>query len=186
MMESRFAHSHNRSRRTALGSKVMLVLATTMLMAVSHYALAQQDLGIPYQKSPRSDLIVGGQPTLDQLEAAAETGITMVINLRPIGEFDDFDEAAEVKQLGMEYVHIPIRDIKSIKPSDAEALHEAITQASGPVLLHCTVGWRAGGLYAIENYLLHDASKQEALNLAAQAHMDHAVGNVEEWIEDHE
>jgi uncharacterized protein (TIGR01244 family) len=162
--------------------KVFLALITTLLIIGSHSALAQQDLGIPYEKLPRSDLIVGGQPTVDQLEAASEKGFTTVINLRPIGEFDDYDEAAEVKRLGLEYIHIPIDDIESIKRSDAEALHQAITQAPGPVLLHCTVGWRAGGLYAIENYLLHDASKLETLDLAAAAHMSHAVGDVEEWI----
>ena len=53
----------------------------------------------------------------------------------------------------------------------------------GKKTLHCTVGWRAGGLFAIENYLLHDASKQETLDLAAAAHMSHAVGDVEDWIE---
>jgi uncharacterized protein (TIGR01244 family) len=166
--------------------KAFLALIATLFLASSHTALAQSDLGIPYQKSPRSNLIVGGQPTLVQLKAAKERGFSTIINLRPMGEFDDFDEAAEVKQLGMEYVHIPIDDIESIKPSDAEALHNAITQAAGPVLLHCTVGWRAGGLFAIENYLLHDASKQEALDLAAEAHMSHAVGNVEERIEENQ
>lgn len=142
------------------------------------------DDSLPYQKEPFDDLLVAGQPTLGQLEQLADKGFTTIINLRAPGEFDDFDEAVEVEQLGMRYVHIPLKNIAAISPADAAALHQAITTASGPVLLHCTVGWRAGGLLAIERYLIHDASRDEALEIAAEAHMSHATGDVEEWIDD--
>ena len=131
--------------------------------------------GIPYEKQPLDQLTVGGQPSLVQLQAISEAGYTTVINLRRAGEFDEFDEAAEVARLGMTYVHIPLRNVAAITAEDARALHEAIGQSGGPVLLHCTVGWRAGGLLAIERYLLHDASRDQALDLAAAAHMDHAT-----------
>ena len=38
--------------------------------------------------------------------------------------------------------------------------------------------------YAETAYLLHDASADEALEIAAEAHMSHATGDVEAWIED--
>lgn len=142
------------------------------------------DDSLPHQKEPFDDILVAGQPNLEQLEYLADEGFTTVINLRMPGEFDDFDEAAEVQQLGMRYVHIPLKNIAAIVPADALALHEAITTASGPVLLHCTVGWRAGGLLAIERYLVHDVSRQEAIEIAAEAHMSHATGDVEGWIDD--
>ena len=141
--------------------------------------------GISYQMEPFENLTVSGQPTLEQLEALSAEGYSTVINLRQKGEFDDFDEAAEVGRLGMTYVHIPVEDIEAITEADAKALHEAITSASGPVLLHCTVGWRAGGLLAIERYLLHGASREEALQIATDAHMSHASHDVDDWIKDH-
>jgi uncharacterized protein (TIGR01244 family) len=163
--------------------KHTLIILVLLMAGIFCAETIAQDTGIPYQKQPRENLMVGGQPTLNQLEALKADGYTTVVNLRREGEFDDFDEAAEVAELGMEYIHIPIKDIDSITLQDANALHAAITGSTGPVLLHCTVGWRASGLFAIENHLLHDASKEEALKLAQEAHMSHAVGDVADWID---
>lgn len=141
---------------------------------------------LPHQAEPYENLTVAGQPSLEQLEALSKEGFSTVINLRREGEFDDFDEAEEVERLGMQYVHIPLRNIEAISASDAASLHQAITTASGPVLLHCTIGWRAAGLLAIERYLIHDVSREDALEIAAEAHMSHASHDVEEWIDDNE
>jgi len=163
--------------------KFITIFSAMFFLFLYTQVLPANEMGIPYQKEPRANLTVGGQPTVEQLRAFSEAGYTTVINLRRNGEFDEFVEEEEVANLGMEYIHIPIRNIDSITPANANALHRAISQASGAVLLHCTVGWRAGGLYAIENYLLHDASEKEALDLAASAHMDHATGDVADWIQ---
>jgi uncharacterized protein (TIGR01244 family) len=156
-----------------------------LILALSGVMSAAYGAGLPGEKHPAENLTVSGQPTLEHLESLKEQGYSTIINLRRDGEFDDFDEPAEVARLGMTYVHIPIRNVKSITEEDAGRLHEAISTATGPVLLHCTVGWRAGSLWAIEQYLLHDATEAEALDLAASAHMDHAVGDVEDWIDEH-
>ena len=54
-------------------------------------------------------LATAGQPSLEQLEAVADQGYRVVINL---GLHDSYyalqDEAAWVEQLGMTYVHIPV------------------------------------------------------------------------------
>lgn len=138
---------------------------------------------LPNEARPFEGLVVAGQPSAEQLERLSGEGFTTIINLRRAGEFDEFDEAAEVARLGMDYVHIPLRNVETIGASDADALHEAISNAPGPVLLHCTVGWRAAGLLAIERYLLHGARLDEAVQIAADAHMRHAAGDVEAWIE---
>jgi uncharacterized protein (TIGR01244 family) len=137
---------------------------------------------LPYQAQPFENLTVSGQPTLDQLRVLSAEGYTTIINLRRPGEFDDFNEAAEVAGLGMIYVHIPVKNIESIDESDAQALHAAISSASGPILLHCTIGWRAAGLLAIEQYLLHEASAEAAEQIASDAHMGHAGEDVSVWI----
>ena len=87
-----------------------------------------------------------------------------------------------VEDLGMDYVHIPVKNITSITDSDAEALHEAVSSAKGGVLLHCTVGWRASGRFAIERLLNHEVSPGEAYRLAVAAHMAHAADDVKKWI----
>ena len=161
--------------------KVLISAFTLGLLALAVGLRAAQTL--PHETRPVDNLVVAGQPSLDQLERLAGEGFTTVINLRRPGEFDDFDEAAEVARLGMDYVHIPLKNVESIDDSDVNAVHQAISNASGSVLLHCTVGWRAAGLLAIERYRLHGASADEAMEIAAEAHMSHASGDVEDWIE---
>ena len=140
--------------------------------------------GLPYQKEPFENLVVSGQPSEEQLNTLAEEGFTTVINLRRPGEFDEFDEAEVVAGLGMNYVHIPVRNVEAITPEDAKKLDEALSNAPGQVLLHCTVGWRAGSMLAISRYLFHDASEKETIKIATDAHMSHATGDVKDWLKE--
>ena len=82
----------------------------------------------------------------------------------------------------MDHVHIPLQNIKPITREDAQALHEVSHSENGAVLLRFTIGWRAAGLYAIENYLFHGANEADALALATAAHMDHVTSDVKEWL----
>jgi uncharacterized protein (TIGR01244 family) len=156
----------------------------TIVLFLAATSLAAADIGLPNEKHPAENLTVSGQPTLEQLQAAKEAGYTTVINLRRDGEFEDFDEAAEVEKLGMDYVHIPVKNVSSITTADASRLNDVLEDATGPVLLHCTVGWRAGSLWAIEQYLYQGATEDEAIELVSEAHMDHAAGDVEDWIDE--
>lgn len=94
-------------------------------------------------------VFIGGQPDSSALRAAADRGITCVINLRTPAEMDDrkrvpFDEAALVRSLGLEYVHLPMGDEKHPYSTAAvDSLAAALRRHEGPVLLHCTVAWRA-------------------------------------------
>ena len=57
------------------------------------------------------DMFIGGQPTERALRELRAKGVTTVVNLRMPEEMArvGFDEAALVKELGMKYVHIPMR-----------------------------------------------------------------------------
>lgn len=141
------------------------------------------DAQLMNEAQPYENLTVSGQPSLEQLQALADEGYTTIINLRREGEFDDFDEAAVISDLGMNYVQIPLDNIGSITESDAKALNLAISSASGPVLLHCASGGRAGGLLGIERYLFHGASEDEAIEIAIEANTPRAGKGVEKWLE---
>ena len=97
------------------------------------------------------DLFIAGQPTEKALRAMKAKGVTMVVNLRTPAEMEriGFDEAKLIGELGMQYVYIPVRG-DSVFPYDATALTrftDALKQANGKVLLHCTVAWRASHLW---------------------------------------
>jgi uncharacterized protein (TIGR01244 family) len=82
----------------------------------------------------------------------------MVVNLRMPEEMArvGFDEAALVKELGMKYVHIPMRGTAQnpYGPKQLDAFVAALASADGKVLLHCTIAWRASHLWAA--YLIRE------------------------------
>jgi uncharacterized protein (TIGR01244 family) len=114
------------------------------------------------------DLFIAGQPTERALRDLRAKGVTTVINLRMPEEMAQvgFDEAALLKELGMTYVHIPMRGTAEnpYGPKELDTFAQAIASAPGKVLLHCTVAWRASHLWAA--YLIRDRGVPVATALA--------------------
>lgn len=115
-----------------------------------------------------SDLFIAGQPTEKALRDLKAKGVTTVINLRMPEEMTQigFDEAALLKELGMHYVHIPMRGSAEnpYGPKQLDQFAAAIAAADGKVLLHCTVAWRASHIWAA--YLIRDRAVPVATALA--------------------
>ncbi len=94
-------------------------------------------------------VLIGGQPDESAFKRFQEMGVTVVVNLRSIAEMNDrekvpFDEADVVYGLGMEYVHIPLGgDEHPYTPQAVDRLADVLEDHGGPVLIHCTVAWRA-------------------------------------------
>ncbi len=100
-----------------------------------------------------SDVFISGQPTERALRDLRGKGVTTVVNLRTPEEMSTrvrFDEAALVKDLGMEYVYLPMRGTAEFpySPAAVKSLAAALSNAKGKVLLHCTIAWRASHLWA--------------------------------------
>jgi len=114
------------------------------------------------------DIFIGGQPTERALREMKARGVTTVINLRTPEEMAriGFDEAALVKELGMTYVHLPMRGNEALpySPAAVMALADAMKSAEGKVLLHCTIAWRASHLWAA--YLIQERGVPVATALA--------------------
>ena len=105
------------------------------------------------------DVFISGQPTEQGLRDLRAQGVTTVVNLRSPQEMSTrvpFDEAAVVKQLGMEYVYLPMRGTPEYpySPAAVKSFAAAMSGAKGKVLLHCTIAWRASHLWAA--YLIQD------------------------------
>lgn len=99
-------------------------------------------------------VLIGGQPDEPAFGRFQEMGVTVVVSLRSSAEMDDreripFDEAAVVEGLGMEYVHIPLGgDDHPYTPQAVDRLADVLERHEGPVLIHCTVAWRASHMWA--------------------------------------
>lgn len=139
-----------------------------------------------------NDIYIGGQPTADALRHMHDRGVTTVVNLRTPGEMAKvgFDEGALVRSLGMKYVYLPVRGTPDMpfSPSTVEAFSRAVQQADGPLLLHCTVAWRASHLWAA--YLIKDRrmpvdsalDQGRAINLMDAHHSGTGRQPVEEFL----
>jgi uncharacterized protein (TIGR01244 family) len=128
------------------------------------------------------DLYIAGQPTERALRYLKSQGVTTVINLRMPAEMErvGFDEAKLLASLGMKYVYIPMRGGSgemSYSPATLARFAEAMREAEGKVLLHCTIAWRASHIWAA--YLIQQGVKDEdalaharAINLMDNHRMD--------------
>jgi uncharacterized protein (TIGR01244 family) len=122
-------------------------------------------LSIPGARIPMDGVLSGGQPTPDQIEAAAVAGFGTVINLRSAVEKGFEWEAEAVESLGMRYVSIPVAGAKGLTRETVERLDAALSEAvaSGPVLLHCASGNRIGAILALRAAWLHGVEAEAAL-----------------------
>jgi protein tyrosine phosphatase (PTP) superfamily phosphohydrolase (DUF442 family) len=102
------------------------------------------------------ELITGGQPTVEQLRAAAAEGFTIDINLATINpRYSLADEAGLAASLGLVYYHIPV-EWDNPQASDFEAFETVMRQrpAGSKTLVHCAANFRVTafyGLYALKH-----------------------------------
>lgn len=116
------------------------------------------DLFLEKFVSVGDDLFIGGQPTEKGLRELKARGVVTVVNLRMPSEMEaiGFDEPALLKELGMAYVHIPMRGTPEnpYGPKQLDTFAATMAADHGKVLLHCTIAWRASHLWAA--YLIRD------------------------------
>ena len=87
------------------------------------------------------NLYLGGQPTEEELRWLKAEGVTRIINFRTaeeINEFtdSDFDEKSLVREMGFEYIEIPVGSRKDYSPGKLKAVSRQINE-NEKILLHC-------------------------------------------------
>jgi len=128
------------------------------------YQMAYSDVGPVY---------VAGQPSEQAIRDLKDKGVKTIINLRTQPEMDNrravpFDEAALTKELGINYVHVPLGGADTpYTPEALDKVADAIAKADGDVLLHCTVGWRASHMWAAYLVKYKGLSEEEAIRQAS-------------------
>jgi protein tyrosine phosphatase (PTP) superfamily phosphohydrolase (DUF442 family) len=104
-------------------------------------------------------VISGGQPTAEQLTALKAAGGEIVLDLRDPMEPRPVDEGAMVRELGMEYVNIPVR-AGSLDDATLERILAALRRAGDRIVFfHCGSGSRVGG--ALIPYFILDQGMEE-------------------------
>jgi protein tyrosine phosphatase (PTP) superfamily phosphohydrolase (DUF442 family) len=104
-------------------------------------------------------VITGGQPTAAQLRALQSAGGAVVLDIRDPMEPRLVDEADLVRQLGMEYINIPVR-ADSLDDATLERILSILRGAGDrTVFFHCGSGNRVGG--ALIPYFILDQAMEE-------------------------
>ena len=106
--------------------------------------------GIRNFRSLDGRLLTAGQPTEQQLSLVAAAGVRTVINLAlPTSTGALSDEAASVRRLGMEYVHIPVNFEAPTAANFAEFATALETRRDRKLFVHCAANYRASAFVAL-------------------------------------
>lgn len=138
---------------------VVLVLSPAMMSAAAAAELAEIRNYIEYSPTFSS----AGQPTVEQLEAVKAAGFEKVIYIAfTNGRSSIESEDAIVKELGMDYVHIPVIWDAPTK-SDFYAFASTMQQdADKKTLLHCAANFRASAFSMLYRVLHEGVSVADA------------------------
>jgi uncharacterized protein (TIGR01244 family) len=97
-------------------------------------------------------IYVSQQLAIDDIAAASDAGIAMIVNNRPDGEEPSApqgdDIAAAAAAAGLNYIAIPIGHSGFSEPQ-VDAMIAALEQAEGPILAYCRSGTRSTFLWAL-------------------------------------
>ncbi|HEV8196985.1 MAG TPA: hypothetical protein VGP87_10125 [Gemmatimonadales bacterium] len=100
----------------------------------------------PNYAEPLPGFLTSGQPSPEQFRALSAGGVKTVIDIRDPMEPRGFDEPALVRELGMTYLNISVRQ-GALDDAVMDATLAAIRQHDGqPLLLHCASANRVGGV----------------------------------------
>ena len=139
---------------------------------------------IPNARVSDKGLLVGGQPTPEQLREIQEAGYRMVVSLRTAQEKGDEGERAAVERLGMKYVSIPVAGPGGLTEQNARALSKALDEEDVlPAVVHCGVGERAAALLGLEAFVVDRSSAAAAIDLAKSLGMKALETALRERIE---
>lgn len=126
---------------------------------------------MPVLRTPRPGLCSSGQPGSSAWAPLARAGVRTVVNLRPPEELPGREEAQEVRDAGIAYVHIPVAGPDALTRGAAYALQQVLLSSPATVLVHCSTANRAGALIALADAWFGSRDIENALALGRDAGM---------------
>jgi protein tyrosine phosphatase (PTP) superfamily phosphohydrolase (DUF442 family) len=122
---------------------------------------------IPNARVTATGLLIGGQPSAEQLKAIQQAGYRTVITLRPESELGDEGEQAAVEGMDMKFVSIPVAGAAGLTESNARALAKAVdAEDARPAVVHCSTGQRVSALLGLKAFVVDRMSPAAAIDLA--------------------
>ena len=119
------------------------------------------------------DIYLAGQPSAEDFAEFKKRGVKSVLNVRTKEELD-FDEAKTIKNLGLEYHHIPIAGPEALTDENFDKIRKLLnTKEERPMVFHCTAANRVGAVWlahrVLDGGLTYDAALAEAKTVGLKA-----------------
>lgn len=122
--------------------------------------------GVPNACQVLPHVVTGGQPSAEHFGALREAGVEVVIDLRDPMEPRSCDQPELMRELGFEYVNIPITPA-TMTPENLDRVLTAVRSAgTRQMLVHCASGNRVGGALYPWLVLDHGFSEEDATTAA--------------------
>jgi protein tyrosine phosphatase (PTP) superfamily phosphohydrolase (DUF442 family) len=123
--------------------------------------------GIPHYSIIEPNVATGGQPSLDGIKWLKERGFRAVLNLLPEDEADPA-EASMVRELGLEYISLPIT-ATTINRQSSEMFNQIVDDTKyRPLFIHDTTGARTGALWYLHRVRVDLVPDERARSQAAR------------------
>jgi len=122
---------------------------------------------IPNARVTATGLLIGGQPSREQIKAIEQAGYRTIVTLRPSSELGDEGERALVERLGMTFVSIPVAGAAGLTEENARMLAKVIdTRDALPAVVHGSTGQRVSALLGLKAFVVDRTSPAAAMDLA--------------------
>lgn len=141
-----------------------LLAATLAARAVVGHPPAAAIEGVDSLRAVDGKVLRGANPTLEGYVGLRDAGVTTVVDLRAEHDAGAHDEY--VRSLGMEIVHLPIRDGQTPTPEQQAAFLDVVRRAPGTVFLHCGAG--VGRTGAVAARYLVDTRQRNPISALAR------------------
>jgi uncharacterized protein (TIGR01244 family) len=139
-------------------------------------------LGIPGAVLVEPQLVSSGQYDEAQFAQLPALGYRTVIQLRLPSEDGTGWEEAKAKELGLNFIRIPVDGAKDLTEANARKLNAALEKRDGGTLVACNSGNRVGGLFALKAYYCEKRPAEKALEAGKKAGLAKAEPDVRKLL----
>ena len=142
---------------------------TPYLSAQADSVITINGFGTLYQYQ---NYFLGGQPSIEALFWLKDQGVNKIVNLRSTGEIEDYvsyayNEEAKAKELGFDYLSIPVSGTDGYTPENLQRMDSLIGQGE-KVLIHCAGAGRVRYFFIAYLVKYQNYSMDEAIAIGKQ------------------